>query len=158
MFKDSPEAGTLNVEPGTHLTEDNMKPISLFLPPKVPEKKTRKKPRPRNSAGSHADSAAQQRTNAQRQFLHDIANQLTIVALAAFDLRNDENQNWNDGQLQALSTVDTAIQEAAELIGKLSKTFAEANQSPGTATRKQPSSRKPGENNVYPISPYLEHR
>ena len=136
-----------------------MKPISVLVPPKVLEKRVRKKPRPKNTSITRADGAARQRRiNAQRQFLHDVANQLTIIALASFDLRNNENPSWNNGQLQALAAIEIAIQEAADLIGKLSGTFAEGNQLESTVNRKGQPNQKPGKNNIYPISPYLQQR
>ena len=133
-----------------------MKTISVVAPPKRLEPRA-KKPRRRGRAAVSGVAAVSE-GSAQRVFLHDVVNQLTIISLACFELRDPACQSWNDSQRKAIDAIETAIRSAAELAQQLSRILQdEAVKKTGATCEHAPDRTLPA-NNVYPISPYLIRR
>jgi hypothetical protein len=134
-----------------------MKPIPVIAPPKKPAPRARKTRRreierstttPASGRGLQPDSG--------RTFLHDVVNQLTVISLACFELHDPTDGTWNESQRKAVDAIEAAVRSAAELIERLAKLLTD--QSAKQASTERSSTPTHPANNVYPISPHLNHR
>jgi hypothetical protein len=137
-----------------------MKPIPVIAPPKKPAPRARKTRRreiersttmPASGSGPQPDSG--------RTFLHDVVNQLTVISLACFELHDPTDGTWNESQRKAIDAIEAAVHSAAELIERLAKLLTDQSAKQATSTPLERSSAPTHPaNNVYPISPHLNHR
>lgn len=130
-----------------------MKPICVLVPPKRREPRAKKRPPPAAISHAHVGSKGEGRSDLRRQFLHDVATQLTIIGLASTELRTRESETWNDNQTKAINAIEAAVQDAGNLIANLSRMLADKTAKKSNATPKRAPDRILPANNVYPISP-----
>ena len=137
-----------------------MKSIPVIVPPKRAQPRAAKACRQELTRGSTVGAASESgpQTDSQRIFLHDVVNQLTIMNLACFELRASECELGSESQSKAIGAIENAVQNAAELIEKLSGVVKEEAAKKNRATGKRPPVQTVPTNNVYPISPYLTRR
>jgi hypothetical protein len=136
-----------------------MKPIPVIAPPKKPAPRARKTRRreiersttmPASGSGPQPDSG--------RTFLHDVVNQLTVISLACFELHDLTDGTWNESQRKAIDAIEAAVRSAAELVERLAKLLTDQSAKQASAPLERSSAPTHPANNVYPISPYLNHR
>jgi hypothetical protein len=119
-----------------------------------------KKPRRDRSTTSQGETLSEGGNHValQRNYLHDVVNQLMIISLACFELRTPESKPWNDSQRRTIDAIETAVQTAGELAVQLAQTFqVQSSKKQNAAADLSPTRVLPA-NNVYPISPYLTRR
>ena len=91
---------------------------------------------------------------------HEIANQLSVINLCCFELRDSLAGELNGDQLRRLDTIAIAVAEAADLLDKVSENLKAISSFTGgeraDSTLLLPLSANTG--NVYHISPELKPR
>ncbi|HEY7166891.1 MAG TPA: hypothetical protein VIB79_20165 [Candidatus Binatia bacterium] len=93
--------------------------------------------------------------SAVRELLHDIANQLTLLNLASFDLHTSDVDASGEGHTKAIRVIDAAIEQTTSLFKMLSETLKAAENETRRAKKKPAPKDKTKPANVYSISPYL---
>ena len=136
-----------------------MKTIPVIAPPKKPApraRKTRRREIERSTTMPASGSGPQ--PDFGRTFLHDVVNQLTVISLACFELHDPSDGTWNESQRKAIDAIEAAIRSAAELVERLAKILIDQSARQASITLERSSVPTHPANNVYSISPYLNHR
>ena len=92
------------------------------------------------------------------ELLHDIANQLTLLSLASFELHTTTSDEWQQRQADAVRSITMAAEEATKLFRILSEQLDRAPKRKRRERTKAAEERHTKPANVYPISPYLNRR